>query len=118
MKHELIDNIDRHKKTLLSLAKLHLIAEQKMGAGGADTIALVAQQLDAIEAELDLAMHQEQLPSAVLEALAVDANTMRVFTAQELIEVPLFHAIHLALISQPIAPHPPPHPPRPVVKTR
>lgn len=76
-----------HKKTLLSLAKLHLIAEQKMGAGGADTIALVAQQLDAIEAELDLAMHQEQLPSAVLEALAVDANTMRVFTAQELIEM-------------------------------
>jgi len=74
-----------HKKTLLSLAKLHLITEEK--SGGCCHTDLIRQQLDRIESELDLATHQEQLPAAVLEAFGVDANTMRVFTPQELVEM-------------------------------
>ena len=75
---------------MLSLAKLHLIAEEK--SGGRGDAELIQQQLDKIESELDLATHQEQLPNAVLEAFGIDASTMRVFTAQELIEVILHPA--------------------------
>ena len=68
---------------LLSLAKLHLITEARLGAG-ADS---VASELGRMEAELDLLMHQEQLPATVLQAFGLDPNTMRVLSAQELIEV-------------------------------
>lgn len=71
------------KKTLLSLAKLHLATEQKLGP---DPEA-VQGELDEVEIEMALLMHQEQLPAAVLQAFGLDPATMRVLTAEELIEV-------------------------------
>lgn len=71
------------KKTLLSLAKLHLVTEEKLGPDPE----LVQSESDAVESELTLLMHQEQLPAAVLHAYDLDPDTMRVLTACEMIEV-------------------------------
>ena len=71
------------KKTLLSLAKLHLVTEEKLGPDPE----VVQAELEAVEIELALLMHQEQLPASVLQAYNLDPNTMRVLTARELIEV-------------------------------
>lgn len=71
------------KKTLLSLAKLHLVTEQKLGP---DPDAILTE-LDELEVEMALLMHQEQLPAAVLEAFKLDPSTMRVLSPIELIEV-------------------------------
>lgn len=70
----------------MSLAKLHLVTEEKLGPDPE----VVRAELEAVEVELALLMHQEQLPAAVLQAYDLDPNTMRVLTAPELIEV-LFH---------------------------
>lgn len=48
---------------------------------------IVQAELDVVEVELALLMHQEQLPVAVLQAYDLDPNTMRVLTALELIDV-------------------------------
>lgn len=74
------------KKTLLSLAKLHLVTEGKLGPDPE----VVQNEIEMIEAELTLLSHQEQLPSAVLQALDLDTSTMRVLTPLELIEVTFF----------------------------
>lgn len=71
------------KKTLLSLAKLHLVTEQKLGPDPS----AIQDVLDDIELELALLSHQEQLPDVVLKAFDLDINKMRVFSALELIEV-------------------------------
>lgn len=71
------------KRTLLSLAKLHLVTEEKLGPDPE----VVQAEMEIVEAELALLMHQEQLPAMVLQAYDLDPNTMRVFTASELIEV-------------------------------
>ena len=71
------------KKTLLSLAKLHLVTEQKLGADPE-----TAQgELDELEVEMALLAHQEQLPTGVLQAFGLDPATMRVLSPEELIEV-------------------------------
>lgn len=71
------------KRTLLSLAKLHLVTEEKLGPDPE----VVQAEMEIVEAELALLMHQEQLPAMVLQAYDLDPNTMRVFTASELIEM-------------------------------
>lgn len=76
-------HVPSRKRTLLSLAKLHLVTEEKLGPDPE----VVQAELDAVEVELALLMHQEQLPAAVLQAYDLDPNTMRVLTASELIEV-------------------------------
>lgn len=67
----------------MSLAKLHLVTEEKLGPDPE----VVQTELESVEAELALLTHQEQLPAVVLQAYDIDPNTMRVFTAPELIEV-------------------------------
>ena len=68
---------------LLSVAKLHLVTEEKLGPDPE----LVQPELDAVENELTLLMHQEQLPASVLHAYDLDPATVRVLTASEMIEV-------------------------------
>lgn len=85
------------KRTLLSLAKLHLVTEEKLGPDPE----VVQAELEAVEVELALLMHQEQLPAAVLQAYDLDPNTMRVLTALELIEVLFdvnYHSILVLLL--------------------
>jgi hypothetical protein len=76
-------SLSSRKRTLLSLAKLHLVTEEKLGPDPE----VVQTELESVEAELALLTHQEQLPAVVLQAYDIDPNTMRVFTASELIEV-------------------------------
>ena len=59
---------------------MHLVTEEKLGPDPE----VVQTELESVEAELT---HQEQLPAVVLQAYDIDPNTMRVFTAPELIEV-------------------------------
>lgn len=62
---------------------------------------VVQAELEAVEVELALLMHQEQLPAAVLQAYDLDPNTMRVLTALELIEVLFdvnYHSILVLLL--------------------
>jgi hypothetical protein len=75
--------LSSRKRTLLSLAKLHLVTEEKLGPDPE----VVQAELENVEAELALLTHQEQLPVVVLQAYDIDPNTMRVFTASELMEV-------------------------------
>lgn len=67
----------------MSLAKLHLVTEEKLGPDPE----LVHPELHAVESELTLLMHQEQLPASVLHAYDLEPNTMRVLSASEMIEV-------------------------------
>ena len=71
------------KKTLLSLAKLHFALEEKIGPD----VEAVRADIDRLEMELALLMHQEQLPATLLQSYGLDPDTMRVLTAEELIEM-------------------------------
>lgn len=68
---------------MLCLAKLHLATAVKLTLDPE----VIKTDLNNVEMEMALLIHQEQLPTAVLAAFDLDANTMRVLTAQELIEV-------------------------------
>lgn len=48
---------------------------------------VVLAELDAVDMELALVTHQEQLPAVVLQAFGMDSDTMRVLTPEELIQV-------------------------------
>ena len=74
------------KRTLLSLAKLHLLLEEKLGPDPE----VIRSEVDQVDAELQLLLHQEQLPLAVLQAYGLDPDTMRGLTPEELIEVLFF----------------------------
>jgi len=68
------------KKTLLSLSKLSALASYESDDSIQDNI-------EAINDELDMIIHQEQLPPQTIENLGMDPNNMRVFSPQELIEL-------------------------------
>ncbi|XP_012939982.1 nuclear pore complex protein Nup133 [Aplysia californica] len=68
------------KKTLLSLSKLAGLAAENAEESIQDTI-------EAINEELDLVLHQEQLPSKTVENVGMDPENMRVLSPEELIKL-------------------------------
>ncbi|KAK2188235.1 hypothetical protein NP493_139g03010 [Ridgeia piscesae] len=68
------------KKTLLSLSKLAAYAVE-------DPPESVHSNIEAINRELDLILHQEQLPQDVVEGLGTDIDNMRVLSAKEIIDL-------------------------------
>ncbi|XP_071080381.1 nuclear pore complex protein Nup133-like [Haliotis cracherodii] len=67
------------KKTLLSLSKLAALA--------ADDPESLEENVEGINDELTLILHQEQLPEEVLETLGMDPANMGVMSTTELIEL-------------------------------
>ncbi|CAL1542422.1 unnamed protein product [Lymnaea stagnalis] len=68
------------KKTLLSLGKLAALASDDINDNGKENI-------EAINEELDLMLHQEQLPAETLYNVGMDPGSMRVLSPEELIEL-------------------------------
>ncbi|KAI0211444.1 Nucleoporin_C domain-containing protein [Lamellibrachia satsuma] len=68
------------KKTLLSLSKLAAYAVE-------DPPESVHSNIEAVNRELDLILHQEQLPQDVVEGLGTDIDNMRVLSAKEIIDL-------------------------------
>jgi len=68
------------KKTLLSLSKLAAFASE-------DPDESLQNNVEAINEELELVMHQEQLPSQAVENVGIDPDNMRVLSPEELIEL-------------------------------
>jgi len=68
------------KKTLLSLSKLAALASDNADESLQDNI-------EAINEELELVMHQEQLPAKAVESVGIDPDNMRVLSPEELIEL-------------------------------
>ncbi|KAL0269100.1 UNVERIFIED_CONTAM: hypothetical protein PYX00_006935 [Menopon gallinae] len=68
------------KKTMLSLAKLSLLASN-------ETDHTEESKLNELDSELELVAHQEDLPEKVLEAYGYDVSKLGVLTAAELIKL-------------------------------
>ncbi|KAH9503066.1 hypothetical protein Btru_075897 [Bulinus truncatus] len=69
------------KKTLLSLSKLSALASEE----GDDEI--LQENIEAINEELGLVLHQEALPEEVLHNVGMDPKNMRVMSPEELIQL-------------------------------
>lgn len=69
----------RRKKSMLSLAKLSLLA--------AGTDSEENNTIEEINANLDLVAHQDELPDAVLNAYGYEFDSLRVFSPSELIKL-------------------------------
>ncbi|ESO92060.1 hypothetical protein LOTGIDRAFT_233315 [Lottia gigantea] len=68
------------KKTLLSLSKLTALASDNQSPD-------MKERMDEIDDQLDLILHQEQLPPDSLQHLGMDTNNMSVLKPQEIIEL-------------------------------
>lgn len=68
------------KKTLLSLSKLAALCAETPEDS-------IQENIEAINEELDLVLHQEQLPGKTIENVGMDPDNMRVLSPQELIQL-------------------------------
>ncbi|CAH1791718.1 unnamed protein product [Owenia fusiformis] len=68
------------KKTLLSLGKLAALASDEPPPS-------VQDEIEGLNDELELILHQEMLPETVVQGLGMDPEDMRVLPPKELIEV-------------------------------
>ncbi|XP_065057550.1 nuclear pore complex protein Nup133-like isoform X2 [Rhopilema esculentum] len=68
------------KKTMLSIAKLCLLATEEDSPS-------IPRDLEEIQNHLDVILHQETLPAAVVENAGIDPNSMPPLTVEDLIEL-------------------------------